>query len=312
MEGSISGPSEKRVAVVTGGNRGMGLEICRQLAGHGLAVVLTARDDKRGAEAAETLREEGLSDVAFHQLEISEPASAARLAAFVKKKFGKLDILVNNAGVLGVTTDVGDPATLHETLAGKDGMERAEWLRQRTTQTTQDAEDCLRINYHGNKTVTEALLPLLRSSSDGRIVNVTSAWGLLRYFSGDELRRELDDVANLTTQRLDEMSDLFLEDLGKGNGALERRGWPADPVYAAYMASKALVCAYTRVIAREEGAALRVNCVHPGYVLTGMNDYTGVLTAAEGAAAAVAVALAEKGGVTGAYFDRTELGASFV
>ncbi|XBJ20674.1 hypothetical protein VPH35_011463 [Triticum aestivum] len=312
MEGSISGPSEKRVAVVTGGNRGMGLEICRQLAGHGLAVVLTARDDKRGAEAAETLREEGLSDVAFHQLEISEPASAARLAAFVKKKFGKLDILVNNAGVLGVTTDVGDPATLQETLAGKDGMERAEWLRQRTTQTTQDAEDCLRINYHGNKTVTEALLPLLRSSSDGRIVNVTSAWGLLRYFSGDELRRELDDVANLTTQRLDEMSDLFLEDLGKGNGALERRGWPADPVYAAYMASKALVCAYTRVIAREEGAALRVNCVHPGYVLTGMNDYTGVLTAAEGAAAAVAVALAEKGGVTGAYFDRTELGASFV
>ncbi|XP_044450376.1 short-chain dehydrogenase/reductase 2b isoform X3 [Triticum aestivum] len=219
---------------------------------------------------------------------------------------------VNNAGVLGVTTDVGDPATLQETLAGMDGMERAEWLRQRTTQTAQDAEDCLRINYHGNKTVTEALLPLLRSSSDGRIVNVTSAWGLLRYFSGDELRRELDDVANLTTQRLDEMSGLFLEDLGTGNGALERRGWPADPVYAAYMASKALVCAYTRVIAREEGAALRVNCVHPGYVVTGMNDYTGILTAAEGAAAAVVVALAEKGGVTGAYFDRTELGASFV
>uniref|UniRef100_A0A452ZYG7 Uncharacterized protein n=1 Tax=Aegilops tauschii subsp. strangulata TaxID=200361 RepID=A0A452ZYG7_AEGTS len=134
----------------------------------------------------------------------------------------------------------------------------------------------------------------------------------MQYFSGDELRRELDDVDNLTRQRLDEMSRLFLEDLGKGNGALERRGWPADQVYAAYMASKALVCAYTRVLAREEGAALRVNCVHPGYVLTGMNDYTGVLTAAEGAAAAVAVALAEKGGVTGAYFDRTELGASFV
>lgn len=133
----------------------------------------------------------------------------------------------------------------------------------------------------------------------------------MQYFSGDELRRELDDVDNLTTQRLDEMSALFLDDLGKGNGALERRGWPADPVYAAYMASKALVCAYTRVIAREN-AALRVNCVHPGYVVTGMNDYTGVLTAAEGAAAAVAVALAEKGGVTGAYFDRTELGASFV
>uniref|UniRef100_A0A452ZYH2 (+)-neomenthol dehydrogenase n=2 Tax=Aegilops tauschii subsp. strangulata TaxID=200361 RepID=A0A452ZYH2_AEGTS len=116
MEGSINGPSKKRVAVVTGGNRGMGLEICRQLAAHGLTVVLTARDEKRGAEAAEKLREEGLSDVVFHQLEISEPASAAHLAAFIKDKFGKLDILVNNAGVLGVTTDVGDPATLQETV----------------------------------------------------------------------------------------------------------------------------------------------------------------------------------------------------
>ncbi|XBJ27804.1 hypothetical protein VPH35_005012 [Triticum aestivum] len=94
MEGSISGPSEKRVAVVTGGNRGMGLEICRQLAAHGLTVVLTARDEKRGTEAAEKLREEGLPDVMFHQLEISEPASAAHLAASIKDKFGKLDILV--------------------------------------------------------------------------------------------------------------------------------------------------------------------------------------------------------------------------
>uniref|UniRef100_A0A452ZYH5 (+)-neomenthol dehydrogenase n=1 Tax=Aegilops tauschii subsp. strangulata TaxID=200361 RepID=A0A452ZYH5_AEGTS len=126
MEGSINGPSKKRVAVVTGGNRGMGLEICRQLAAHGLTVVLTARDEKRGAEAAEKLREEGLSDVVFHQLEISEPASAAHLAAFIKDKFGKLDILVNNAGVLGVTTDVGDPATLQETACrqGWDGESR--------------------------------------------------------------------------------------------------------------------------------------------------------------------------------------------
>uniref|UniRef100_A0ACD5ZCK5 Uncharacterized protein n=1 Tax=Avena sativa TaxID=4498 RepID=A0ACD5ZCK5_AVESA len=309
MEESIHGSSEKRVAVVTGGNRGMGLEICRQLAAHGITVVLTARDEKRGADAAEELRGLGLADVAFHQLEISDPAGAARLAALIKDKFGKLDILVNNAGVLGVTTHVGDPSILRETLAGKDAMERAEWLRQRTTQTTQEAEDCIRINYHATKTVTEALLPLLRSSSDGRIVNLTSAWGLLRYFSGDEFRNELDDIDTLTRRRLDEISRLFLDDLKKGT--LETRGWPTDPLYAAYMVSKALVCAYTRVLAREN-AALRVNCVHPGYVETGMSDYTGVLTAAEGAAVSVAIALAEEGGVTGAYFDREEVAGSFV
>lgn len=84
-----------RVALVTGGNRGMGFEICRQLASSGLAVVLTARDEKRGAEAVDRLRGLGLPDVVFHQLEITEPASAARLADFVRNKFGKLDVLVS-------------------------------------------------------------------------------------------------------------------------------------------------------------------------------------------------------------------------
>jgi (+)-neomenthol dehydrogenase len=130
-----------------------------------------------------------------------------------------------------------------------------------------------------------------------------------KYFRGQELRQELDDIDNLTKQRLDEISSLFLDDLN--NGTLQTRGWPTDPLYAAYMVSKALVCAYTRVVAREN-AALRVNCVHPGYVDTGMNDYTGVLTAAEGAAVSVAIALAEQGGVTGAYFDREEIVASFL
>jgi (+)-neomenthol dehydrogenase len=65
-------------------------------------------------------------------------------------------------------------------MVGKDQNEIAEWLKQRTTQNTEQAEECVRINYHGTKTVTEALLPLVQSSSDGRIVNVTSAFGLLR------------------------------------------------------------------------------------------------------------------------------------
>lgn len=131
----------------------------------------------------------------------------------------------------------------------------------------------------------------------------------LQFFSGEELRQELSSVDTLTTQRLDELSALFLEDYRSGR--LEPRGWPTDRVYAAYQASKALVSAYTRVLARDN-PALRVNCVHPGYVQTEMNRNTGDLTAAEGARVSVAVALADQqAGVTGAYFDRTQI-ASFV
>ncbi|KAM0888008.1 hypothetical protein ACQ4PT_028608 [Festuca glaucescens] len=224
MEESIPGSSEKRVAVVTEGNRGMGFEIFRQLAAKGVIVVLTARDEKRGAEAAEKLRGLGLSDVAFHQLEISDPAGAAQQRCVIPSHI---------------------------------------WILH-----------------------------------------------LLKYFSGEEFRQELDGIHNLTKQRLDEISRLFVHD--RKNGTLETRGWPTDPLYAAYKVSNALVCAYTRVVVVKESAALRVNCVHPGYIDTGMSDYTGVLTAAEGAAASVAVALAEEGGVTGAYFDREEVVASFL
>ena len=80
--------------MVTGANKGIGLEICRQLASNGVTVVLTARDQKRGAAAVDALRELELSDVMFHQLDVREPSSAARLADFVRDKFGKLDILV--------------------------------------------------------------------------------------------------------------------------------------------------------------------------------------------------------------------------
>jgi len=91
---------------------------------------------------------------------------------------------------------------------------------------------------------------------------------LVQFFSGEELRQELSSIDTLTKQRLDELSALFLDDYKSGK--LEHRGWPTDRVYAAYQASKALVSAYTRILAREN-PALRVNCVHPGYVETEMN-----------------------------------------
>jgi (+)-neomenthol dehydrogenase len=86
--------SARVVAVVTGGNKGIGLEVCRQLACSGVTVVLTARDDARGAAAVENLRGLGLSDVLFHRLDVTDAPSIARLAGFLETRFGKLDILV--------------------------------------------------------------------------------------------------------------------------------------------------------------------------------------------------------------------------
>ncbi|GAU29233.1 hypothetical protein TSUD_362230 [Trifolium subterraneum] len=85
----------QRYAVVTGSNKGIGFEIVRQLASAGIKVVLTARDEKRGLQALETLKYFGLSDfVVFHQLDVADAASVASLADFVKSQFGKLDILM--------------------------------------------------------------------------------------------------------------------------------------------------------------------------------------------------------------------------
>lgn len=81
--------------MVTGGNRGIGLEVCRQLAGNGVTVVLTAVDEELGAKAVGNLQGLALSDVLSHQLDITDASSIARLANFLKARFGKLDILVS-------------------------------------------------------------------------------------------------------------------------------------------------------------------------------------------------------------------------
>lgn len=80
--------------MVTGGNRGIGLEICRQLASNGILVVLTARDEKKGSRAVETLQKFGLSGV-IHQLDVADRSSIMLLVEFIKTKFGRLDILVS-------------------------------------------------------------------------------------------------------------------------------------------------------------------------------------------------------------------------
>lgn len=83
------------VALVTGGNKGIGFAAVKQLAQHGLTVVLTARDEKLGTAAVETLKSEGIDSVHFHPLDVTSSESVEKLASWLKPKFGGIDILVS-------------------------------------------------------------------------------------------------------------------------------------------------------------------------------------------------------------------------
>ncbi|KAF6136726.1 hypothetical protein GIB67_028506 [Kingdonia uniflora] len=290
-----------RCAVVTGGNKGIGLEICRQLASKGILVVLTARNEKRGITAVENLRDLGLSNVVFHQLDVKDPTSIDSVANFVKTEFGKLDILVNNAGDLGVIID-NEPFRAFKSRFGTVTEENFYMLKGVIEQTFQKAEECLETNYYGTKRVTEALLPLLQLSNSARIVNVASIYGLLSYISNEKAKAQLTNVDSLTEEKLNDLLDCFLKDFKAS--ALESNGWPIT--LSAYKVSKAAVNAYTRILARKF-PKFRVNSVHPGYAKTDITCNMGVLTPEECARGPVMLALLPDDGPSGFYFDQTEI-----
>ena len=143
------------VALVTGANRGLGLEISRQLADRDITVLLTARSEHAAKQAAHSLWDEGLDTVAPRALDVTSDASVRRLVDLVRAEFGVLDVLVNNAGVL---LDSGKPAL----EADLDVVRRT-----------------LEINTLGALRVSMAFAPLLRKSEHARVVNVSSGMGSL-------------------------------------------------------------------------------------------------------------------------------------
>ncbi|MBI3596722.1 MAG: SDR family oxidoreductase [Nitrospirae bacterium] len=145
---------DKRIAIVTGANRGIGTEVVRQLAEKKWKVILTARDEAQGRKACEDLAGRGL-DVQFHRLDVTDPENIHRLAQDLKADPGRLDVLVNNAGVL-MDEDRGSDRITIETL-------------RRTMEA----------NFFGPFQLSQALLPLLNRSDDARIVNVSSGLGQL-------------------------------------------------------------------------------------------------------------------------------------
>ncbi|KAL5565587.1 hypothetical protein UlMin_028751 [Ulmus minor] len=290
----------ERYAVVTGANKGIGLEIVRQLASNGITVVLTARDVKKGVEAVEKLRAlAGLSGkVLFHQLDVAEPASISSLADFIKIQFGRLDILVNNAGISGANVDVDAFVASLKAQGGE--QEKVDWSKM-VSETYELVEECLQTNYYGAKRTTEALIPLLQLSDSPRIVNVSSSMGKLQKISNDWAKGVLGDAESLTEERIDEVLRVLLKDVKEGSA--ESKGWP---LMSGYTVSKAAMNAYTRILAKKY-PTFWINCVCPGYVKTDINYNTGVLSVEEGAESAVRLALFPNDGPTGLFFVRSEV-----
>ncbi|XP_010544712.1 PREDICTED: (+)-neomenthol dehydrogenase-like [Tarenaya hassleriana] len=286
-----------RYAVVTGSNRGLGFEICRQLARNGITVVLTARSVNKGLEAVEKLKKEiGVSDqnLVFHQLDVTDTSSVTALAEFVKTRFGKLDILVNNAGIGGMILD-GDALRAGK---GKEGFKWEETIEE----NYELAEECLKINYYGPKQMCEAFVPLLELSDSARIVNVSALMGSLKNVTNEWAKGILSDAENLTEERIDQVLNQFLKDFKEGED--KTRNWAK--FMSAYVMSKAGLNAYTRIMARER-PRFRINAVCPGFVKTDMNFNTGVVSVEEGASCAVMLALLQIDGPSGCFFDRKKL-----
>lgn len=169
----------KRVAIVTGANRGIGFEVCRQLASNNVHVVLTARDPIKGETAASQLRRQNL-DVVFHALDVEQEHSIQLLRDHIGEQHGAADILVNNAGILV------DPQ--------KGGvLDSAAETYHKTFET----------NFYGALSMCLAFTPLMLKKGYGRIVNVSSGSGQLSDMgSGTPAYRVSKTALNALTRTL--------------------------------------------------------------------------------------------------------------
>ncbi|WP_319518974.1 SDR family oxidoreductase [uncultured Martelella sp.] len=146
--------SEQKTVLVTGANKGIGLEIARKLAAAGMQVIIGARDDGRAQKAVDDLGAEGLVVRPVH-IDIDDSETIAAAAAWIEEKHGRLDVLVNNAGIFDFSDGPPDTAAISAV--------------RRVMET----------NFIGTLAVTQAMLPLLRKAENGRIINISSSLGSL-------------------------------------------------------------------------------------------------------------------------------------
>jgi NAD(P)-dependent dehydrogenase (short-subunit alcohol dehydrogenase family) len=229
------------LALVTGANKGIGFEIARRLGAKKIVVLIGARDEARGGAATATLKTEGI-EARFVQLDVTSRQTIDRAARWIEDQFGRLDILVNNAGI-------------------------GEWGTRPSDADLSKVREVYDTNLFGPMAVTQAMLPLLRRSPHGRIVNVSSELGSLGMAS---------DPKSPISQ--------FLA-LG-------------------YNTSKTALNSMTVQFANElRDTPIKVNAVCPGYCATDINGHSGPRTAAQGAIAAVRYATIGNDGPSGGVFN---------
>jgi NAD(P)-dependent dehydrogenase (short-subunit alcohol dehydrogenase family) len=229
----------KRIALVTGANKGIGLEIARNLARAGCIVLLGARNVERGNHAVRQLQQAGLSDVHFLEIDVTNQHTITAAAQHLESHYGHLDILLNNAGV---------------NLRG-DGLPGAADVN-----TVQKIFDT---NFFGALRVAQTMLPLLRKSAAGRIVNVSSGLGSLTFNSDPS--------------------------------------WSGyNTKFIGYNASKTALNMLTVHLAYElRGTKIKVNSANPGYTKTDLNNNQGIQPVEVGAMEATRLALLDDDGPTG-------------
>lgn len=237
----------KKIAIITGGNKGIGLETARQLAQKGLSVIITSRDAAKGEVAAQELRASGL-DAESVQLDVTDGASIAVATKTIAQKYDHIDVLVNNAGIM---IDAFDRAPSDQTIN----------IWRKTFDT----------NVFGVVEVTRALLPLIRKSQAGRIVNVSSILGSM--------------AANV------DPGSVFY-----------------NFKIPAYNVSKSALNAWTVHLAYElRDTNIKVNAAHPGFVKTDLHGVDAPMTPEQGAETSVRLALLDRTGPHGSFFHGDEV-----
>ncbi|KAL0994023.1 hypothetical protein UPYG_G00116860 [Umbra pygmaea] len=257
----------KKVAVVTGGNKGIGYAIVRELCKANFPgdVILTARNEKLGNEAVEKLKSEGFQ-VAYHPLDICDQGSAIELSNFLRKTYGGLDVLINNAGI-AFKNDATEPFG-------------------------EQAEVTMRTNFWGTLWVCRALFPLLRPNA--RVVNVSSFVSKKALdVCSPQLQAKFRDI-ELSEEDLCLLMGEFVIAAKQGNHLAQ--GWPKT----AYGTTKIGVTVLSRIQAHmltktRAGDGILLNACCPGWVGTDMAGSDAPKTTEEGAQTPTYLALLPEG-----------------